>query len=176
MVKRRARRHRHSFVIASDFDQKLLIQMHEWLGPVKERDELMFVVCSDGGEIDPFLAIYDLLTPWRERGLVTTVVTGIAASAAAYFTVCCGSPHRRLAMQHALIGLHEANIETDADPGARYSQIDSLRLCNDMLYELLGNHTKHDLSWWRKKLVGKSMWWLRGDDALKHGLIDGIGP
>lgn len=155
------------------FDGAMLSKFVEIAHSADESLELEIIMNSCGGDSDVGLAIYDLLTPWRDHDLLKTVCLGHCASAASVF-IATGSSGKRWIYRHSLLGLHDGAMQTDEDPGMMQVQVALVKQYDVMYHDVLARATGKTPRYWRDALAGRSMLYLSPREAKKLNLIDVI--
>ena len=136
------------------------------LDGVSSKRPIKLFINSPGGVADDGFAIYDVLR--FVRAPVTTVVTGLAASAATI--VMCGAPkERRFVLPHSRIMLHQPSVGirgTAADIEISAKEIIRLRTKAN---ELFAGETGKSV-----EQIAKDMhrdFWMSAQEAVDYGLL-----
>lgn len=130
----------------------------------------MQIVCSPGGSVAAAFAILD--TARRVKGGMTTVGTGMVASAAALLLTCAGDKGSRFATKNCTIMIHQPlgtarGQETDVLIAA-----ENLRRTRSHIEALIAEAS--GLSADRVHELCERDCYLTAEEALELGLIDGI--
>jgi len=144
------------------------------LNEVEEGCILDVMVSSEGGDSDVFCVFVDLFKWWRMEGLVNTIGVGEVMSGAPLI-VAAGSTGCRLAMEHALFGLHEPYLtEIQGDPAVFEAEKRGLQSTIDRFYNLLAELTGTSVKTWRSRIHGKSLVTFDAKQAKKWNLVDKV--
>ena len=125
---------------------------------------------SPGGDVSALLAIYD--TMQYIKCDVSTIVMGLAASAAAVLLLAGGAEGKRMALPNAKILIHQVSSSfqgqaTDIEIHAR-EIIDVRR----RLDEIIAKHTGRDLE--QVKTDTERDYFMSSDEAVEYGIIDRV--
>lgn len=120
---------------------------------------------SPGGDVYDALAIYNLLRAHPAE--VTTVVDGIAASAASY--IMQAGTTRRIA-RNADVMIHDALGFCMGNAADMREWADELDRVSDNIADIYAHRTGTDVAEWRTRMVAET--WFSGREAVTVGLAD----
>lgn len=149
---------------------KSLDYLEETEGPIE------LVICSNGGEIEPMLALYDRIQSVdHKRNPVHTIGTGAVESAAVTILV---SGTKRFATENAWVMMHEAYLsggsgkeETEVDLDNASSIFKSMSY---RMWDIIGRHTKRSVTTWKKEIRRAREIWLTPVEMIRLGVVDEI--
>jgi ATP-dependent protease ClpP protease subunit len=126
---------------------------------------------SGGGDVFQGTAIYSLLA--MHRGLITTTVDGLAASAASIIMLAGDLIE---APKHAFIMIHDAMTYTYGNPETHHQAGDLLDKVSGTLAEMYADRAGEDAAHWRAKMTenAEDGTWYTGTEAMEAGLVDQI--
>jgi ATP-dependent Clp protease, protease subunit len=161
--------------INEDFSQDMAAVLSGWMllyDHLDPTEEITLFINSVGGDASALTQIYDIMQIISAP--VKTVCMGKCYSAGAIL-LACGSPGKRLVMEHSEVMIHGLQA---VFPMAGDKQLDSesymefLERSNDMILKLLAKHTGHPLS--KIKEDCKRDLFMDAAAAIKYGLADEI--
>lgn len=123
---------------------------------------------SDGGDVYEALGIIDYI-----KGLpvkVNMVARGRAMSAAALMLAC--TTGTRASSKMTSIMVHEISTANQGKASDIRANADHLESLEEVTFQLLAQHSKMDLEFWRKQ--ARKDFYMTSATALEYGLIDTI--
>ena len=132
--------------------------------------EIELWINSDGGAVDGFFAIYDVMQTIKAP--VRTVCFGTASSAAAML-LASGAPGLRFCMPNARIMIHEIQIGSIGGTGTEVDiSAKETKIVNTKVKEVLARHTGNALSKIKRDTSYDK--YFDAVDAKAYGLVDKI--
>jgi ATP-dependent Clp protease protease subunit len=150
--------------LTKDVFERILV-----LDQVSHTKPIRVLINSPGGVADDGFAIYDLLR--FVKAPVTTIVTGLAASAATIVMVGA-PPDRRFILPHSRVMLHQPRVGvrgTAADIAISAREILRVR---KKANELFARETKQPLERLEKDMHRD--YWMTAEECVEYGLVTGI--
>jgi ATP-dependent Clp protease protease subunit len=144
-----------------------------WRRVNPEAGTFKVVINSPGGSVTDGVALYDTIRSLSASGvLVTTVVTGMAASMGA---ILSQAGDQRIIMPNASFMLHEAAFMAGGKTSEVEDRTEWVRMIEKRFAELIA--ARSTLS--AKQLIGRwsrKDWWMLADEAVdKYGFFDRLG-
>jgi ATP-dependent Clp protease protease subunit len=150
--------------VANDIVAQLLILDRE----DREKEISLYINCP-GGEIYPGLAIYD--TMQLIRAPISTIAVGWTASLGTVL-LAAGAKGKRYALPHATIHMHPAGgAARGYAPDVRI-QLNELLRVEDLIKELLAQHTGQSLERLTKDFDRD--YFMNAREAVEYGIIDEV--
>jgi len=150
--------------VANDIVAQLLILDRE----DREKEISLYINCP-GGEIYPGLAIYD--TMQLIRAPISTIAVGWTASLGTVL-LAAGAKGKRYALPHATIHMHPAGgAARGYAPDVRI-QLNELLRVEDLIKELLAQHTGQSLERLTKDFDRD--YFMNARDAVEYGIVDEV--
>jgi len=160
-----------SLFLAGELAEAHVERTLQYLASLKIKEPAKILIMSAGGNTDAMFAIIDVCGPWRKRGKLYTIGLGEVASAAA---LILASGSKRYLYPNAIVGVHEPFVQTTDDPATARGELQSLDLVKRNYFDLLAEFTGTERASWVRALNGRSMIWYSAEQAVHHGLVDGI--
>lgn len=135
------------------------------LAAIPDSRELHVHVNSPGGDVWDGLAIYNAIA--QRSGPVTTVVDGLAASAAS-FIVQAGKS--RIVSPGSMMMIHNASGLCIGNAGDMRELADLLELVDGNLADIYAAHSGRPVSVWAAAMQAET--WYKADQAVAEGLAD----
>lgn len=123
---------------------------------------------SDGGDVYEALGIIDYINSLPIK--INIIARGRAMSAAALILACATGT--RAASKMSSIMVHEISTANQGKASDIRANADHLENLEDLTFQLLAQHTKMDLEFWRKQ--ARKDFYMSPTTALEYGLIDTI--
>lgn len=136
---------------------------------------ILINISSDGGEVEPGLAIYDMIQDLKSLGVaIVTLVHGKAYSCAAVLTL---AGHTRICMPNASLMFHPISFAMGEDYiHHQESAIKMTGEINNKLYAIIQRELKLTNAKMEKlKQKIKHTYWLNAQEAMGLGIIHQIG-
>jgi ATP-dependent Clp endopeptidase proteolytic subunit ClpP len=123
---------------------------------------------SDGGDVYEALGIIDYIKSLPIK--VNMIARGRAMSAAALMLAC--TTGARAASRMTSVMVHEISTANQGKASDIRANADHLESLEDLTFQLLAQHSKMDLEFWRKQ--ARKDFYMTSSMALEYGLIDTI--
>ena len=132
------------------------------------------VIDSFGGEIYSLLAMLDILAT-ADRP-VATVAVGKAMSCGSIL-LACGTPGYRFASQNSTIMVHDAATFSFGKIEDLKADVGEAERLNNLIFEILNSRCGKKNDYFQKVVSEKkhANWYLTAEEAVSHGIVDGIG-
>lgn len=145
--------------------------LHENYVSKKKRKELLLMICSEGGDIEPAFALIDVM---RSSNIhIKTVGLGQIASAGLMIFLA-GSPGRRILTPNTSILSHQFSWGSDGKAHELFATIKEFELCQHRMvnhYKLATGLEEEEI---RKTLLPPHDVWLTAEEALAYNICDAI--
>ncbi len=132
------------------------------------------IIDSYGGDVYSLLSMIDVIE--NSSKPVATICTGKAMSCGAIL-LSCGTKGHRYIGNHATVMIHDVSAYSDGKfEEVKSNARETTRLQKEMFNILDKNADKY--TGYFDRLVfrrGRSDWYMKADEALKHGIVDHIG-
>lgn len=156
-----------------------VIDPDPWFGGVSAQDfvrdlaaveakNLTVRINSPGGNVYDAIAITNALRNFD--GTVTTVVDGMAASAASFIAI--GGGDELVMSRNSELMIHDARGVCIGDATAMAEYADWLHRCSDNIAEIYAEKAGSDASEWRAAMTAET--WYGADEAVAAGLADRV--
>ena len=126
------------------------------------------LINSDGGDVYEALGIIDYIKSLPVK--VNMVARGRAMSAAALMLAC--TTGTRAASRMTSIMVHEISTANQGKASDIRANADHLEELEDLTFQLLAQHSKQDLEFWRKQ--ARKDFYMTAEKAKEYGLIDAV--
>lgn len=145
--------------------------LHENYVAKKKRKELLLMICSEGGDIEPAFALIDVM---RSSNIhIKTVGLGQIASAGLMIFLA-GSPGRRILTPNTSILSHQFSWGSDGKAHELFATIKEFELCQKRMVNHYKLATGLDEEEIRKVLLPPHDVWLTAEEALAFNVCDAI--
>lgn len=145
--------------------------LHENFVSKKKRKELLLMICSAGGDIEPAFALIDVM---RSSNIhIKTVGLGQIASAGLMIFLA-GSPGRRILTPNTSILSHQFSWGSDGKAHELFATIKEFELCQQRMVNLYKTATGLEEDEIRKTLLPPHDVWLTAEEALALNVCDAI--
>jgi ATP-dependent Clp protease protease subunit len=140
-----------------------------FLESVDSKKNIQIYINSPGGSVYAGLGIYD--TMQYIGADIATICTGMAASMAAVL-LCAGAPHKRSALTHARILIHQPMGGASGQASDIEIEAREIQKIKKELYEIIAKHSNQDYD----KIWDDSDrdYWMTSQEAKDYGMIDEI--
>lgn len=170
-----------------DIFSRLMIDRILWVaGPVNDnmstvvQAQLMFLdnsaneditmhIDSPGGSVKSGLSMVDVME-WIKSD-IRTINTGMAASMGSVL-LGAGTKGKRMSLKHSRTMLHQSSGGFSGNIQDAEVDWNEWQKINDELFELLGKYCGKKASQVKKDATRD--FWLKADEAVKYGVIDGV--
>ena len=133
-----------------------------------KNDPITVLINSDGGDVYEALGIIDYIKSLPIK--VNMVARGRAMSAAALMLAC--TTGTRAASKMTSIMVHEISTANQGKASDIRANADHLEELEDLTFQLLAQHSKQDLEFWRKQ--ARKDFYMNAEKAKEYGLIDTV--
>jgi len=141
------------------------------LGTEKSKAPIRIILNSVGGEVFLGLLTYNTIMDLRSKGIPIEIETrGLAASMGC---IILQSGSRRIARKYTRFLIHEITSITFGKSSEIKEQAQEIIKLNNMLRDIIANHTGKTPKQIRKLWFKKDVW-MSAEEALKFGLLDEI--
>jgi ATP-dependent Clp protease protease subunit len=151
----------------SDSDYKDILESVLLLNGISEVEPINLFVCSNGGEVDAGMAIYDLIQ-WIPAPIYT-IGMGNCASMAAILLM---SGQRRFIFPHCWVMLHQTSGWVWGDKDTTLSRATMMERQERQILELQAFHTGKSAEQIAKDTIKEK--WFDAEEALAYGIVDEI--
>ena len=135
--------------------------------PVEQRKPIRLLFHSPGGDLTVHSAISDIIS--LSKTPIIGIAIGEVASAAAYIFLMC---HKRYALPSAVFLFHKGSIAANGNANDILTLIEDYQQQLNLLAEKIGQQTSYSIEDIESHLT--TDWYIRTEEALKYGVIDGI--
>lgn len=135
--------------------------------PVEQRKPIRLLFHSPGGDLTVHSAISDIIS--LSKTPIIGIAIGEVASAAAYIFLMC---HKRYALPSAVFLFHKGSIAASGNANDILTLIEDYQQQLNLLAEKIGQQTSYSIEDIESHLT--TDWYIRTEEALKYGVIDGI--
>lgn len=150
-----------------DSDYKNVLETMLMLNGISEVEPVNLFICSQGGQVDAGMAIYDLIQ-WLPAP-VYTVGMGNCASMAAILLM---SGQRRFIFPHCWVMLHQTSGWVWGDKDTTVSRASMMERQEKQMLELQAFHTGKTPEQIAKDTIKEK--WFDAEEALAYGIVDEI--
>lgn len=145
---------------------RALLYLDKTQGPIE------LWINSEGGDLVEMFALYDVIRTLDND--VETIGFGQVASSAGLILAAGKS---RYATPNCWFMSHGMHVETGGGLYESAARMELYQRMEKRWATLMGKHTKHPSSWWRRLHDGKRReLWLDSKQMLEHGIIDEVWP
>ena len=135
--------------------------------PIEQRKPIRLLFHSPGGDLTVHSAISDIIS--LSKTPIIGIAIGEVASAAAYIFLMC---HKRYALPSAVFLFHKGSIAASGNANDILTLIEDYQQQLNLLAEKIGQQTSYSIEDIESHLT--TDWYIRTEEALKYGVIDGI--
>ena len=150
-----------------DRDYHDLLESALFLNSISEVEPINLFVCSEGGEVDAGMAMYDLIQ-WLPAP-VYTIGMGNCASMAAILLMC---GQKRFIFPHCWVMLHQCSGVVWGDTDTTISRANQMGRQEKQMIEIQAFHTDQSVEQITKDTVKEK--WFNAEEALTYGIVDEI--
>ena len=154
----------------NQFDATTIAGLFLILNSDNSEDPITLIINSPGGEIEGFLAIYDVMQ--LITAPIKTIILGDASSAAAMLAAA-GSRGLRFATENAHVMIHQ--MQLDSGGGGTTEVEVEMKACKKMNKRVLEILSRHVGKSYRKVYLDcKHDKYMTAQEALEYGIVDEI--
>lgn len=164
------------FVLMDEINHDTIKPVVEWIlhenyVSKKKHKELLLMICSDGGEMEPAFALIDVMS--SSNIPIKTVGLGQIASAALMIFIS-GSPGRRILTPNTSILSHQFSWGSDGKAHELFATIKEFELCQKRMVALYKRTTGLSEDVLKQSLLPAHDVWLSAEEALQYHICDAI--
>jgi len=137
----------------------------------KKKKELLLMICSEGGEVEPSFSLIDVMR--SSQIPIKTVGLGQIASAALMIFIA-GSPGRRILTPNTSILSHQFSWGSDGKAHELFATVKEFELCQKRMINLYKQATGLEEAELKQTLLPPHDVWLSAEEALEFGICDHI--
>ena len=145
--------------------------LHENYVSKKKHKELLLMICSEGGEMEPAFALIDVMS--SSNIPIKTVGLGQIASAGLLIFLA-GSPGRRILTPNTSILSHQFSWGSDGKAHELFATIKEFELTHKRMVQHYKETTGLDDEEIKKTLLPPHDVWLTAEEALAYNICDAI--
>ena len=145
--------------------------LHENYVAKKKHKELLLMICSEGGEIEPAFALIDVMA--SSNIPIKTVGLGQIASAGLMIFIS-GTPGRRILTPNTSILSHQFSWGSDGKAHELFATIKEFELCQKRMVALYKRTTGLSEDVLKQSLLPAHDVWLSAEEALTYHICDAI--
>ena len=164
------------FVLMDEINHDTIKPVVEWIlhenyVSKKKHKELLLMICSEGGEMEPAFALIDVMS--SSNIPIKTVGLGQIASAALMIFIS-GSPGRRILTPNTSILSHQFSWGSDGKAHELFATIKEFELCQKRMVALYKRTTGLSEDVLKQSLLPAHDVWLSAEEALQYHICDAI--
>lgn len=164
------------FVLMDEITHETIKPVIEWIlhenyVAKKKHKELLLMICSEGGEMEPAFALIDVMS--SSNIPIKTVGLGQIASAALMIFIS-GSPGRRILTPNTSILSHQFSWGSDGKAHELFATIKEFELCQRRMISLYKRTTGLNEDVLKQSLLPAHDVWLSAEEALQYHICDAI--
>lgn len=145
--------------------------LHENFVSKKRRKELLLIICSDGGDVEPAFALIDVMN--SSSIPIRTVGLGQVASAGLLIFLA-GAPNRRVLTPNTSILSHQFSWGSDGKAHELFATMREFELAQQRMIQHYEKCTGLDADSIRKNLLPPHDVWLSAPEALALHVCDHV--
>ena len=164
------------FVLMDEINHDTIKPVVEWIlhenyVSKKKHKELLLMICSEGGDIEPAFALIDVMA--SSHIPIKTVGLGQIASSALMIFIS-GSPGRRILTPNTSILSHQFSWGSDGKAHELFATIKEFELCQKRMIALYKRTTGLNEEILKQSLLPAHDVWLSAEEALQYHICDAI--
>lgn len=164
------------FVLMGEITHETIKPVIEWIlhenyVSKKKHKELLLMICSEGGEMEPAFALIDVMS--SSNIPIKTVGLGQIASAALMIFIS-GSSGRRILTPNTSILSHQFSWGSDGKAHELFATIKEFELCQKRMIALYKRTTGLGEEILKQSLLPPHDVWLSAEEALQYHICDAI--
>ncbi|BAM99336.1 ATP-dependent Clp protease proteolytic subunit [Blattabacterium cuenoti] len=140
-----------------------------FLQSVDSMKDIQIYINSPGGDVYAGLGIYDTMQIVKPD--ISTICTGMAASMAAVL-LCAGVKHKRSALKHSRIMIHQPIGATQGQASDIEITVREILKLKKELYEIISKHSEISIEKIEKD--SDRDYWMTSVEAKEYGMIDEV--
>jgi ATP-dependent Clp protease, protease subunit len=148
-------------------DAQFLLKSILFLNSISESKPINLYICSNGGEVDSGIAIYDMIQ-WIPAP-VYTIGMGNCASMAAILLM---SGRKRFIFPHCWVMLHQSSAGIWGDTDTTVARAAMMERQEKQMLKIQSRHTGQTTGRIAKDTVKEK--WFNAKEAVKYGIVDEI--
>lgn len=133
-----------------------------------DADAFSVRINSPGGDLYDGLAMLNALRAHPAH--VTTVVDGMAASAASFIAI--GGGDTVIARKHSELMIHNASLAVQGNAAELSRKVDDLNRVSESMAQMYAEKAGSDIGMWREAMSAET--WFTAEEALEAGLVDEV--
>ena len=137
----------------------------------KKKKELLLMICSEGGDVEPAFALIDVMQ--SSKIPIKTVGLGQIASSGLLIFLA-GTPGRRLLTPNTSILSHQFSWGSDGKAHELFATVKEFELCQKRMVNHYKQATGLDEGKLKQFLLPPHDVWLSAEEALEFGICDSI--
>lgn len=162
------------YIFMGDVSAETVKPIAEWIlvenhAVKKKKKELLLMICSPGGEMEPAFALIDIMQ--SSKIPIKTVGLGQIASCGLMIFLA-GTRGRRVLTPNTSILSHQYSWGTEGKHHELFSMTKEFDLCQTRMIELYKSTTGLDDGVIRERLLPATDVWLSANEALALGICD----
>ena len=164
------------FVLMDEINHDTIKPVVEWIlhenyVSKKKHKELLLMICSEGGEMEPAFALIDVMSS-SNIPIKTVGLCQIASAALMIFI--SGSPGRRILTPNTSILSHQFSWGSDGKAHELFATIKEFELCQKRMVALYKRTTGLSEDVLKQSLLPAHDVWLSAEEALQYHICDAI--